>query len=88
MSFAKLYGPDNDQVLVTIDVGAADNRPEVRVHFQPEGLGVCSTALQFPDTDDGWNKADAAFAAMDEEKARKMIKVHLSRLGMEDVYGR
>lgn len=72
--FAKLYGPDDKQVLVKLDQG--DNGPEVRFYFNPPGLGVCSTALIFTDDDTGeaWEKAEAAFAKVDEQHAMAMAK--------------
>lgn len=71
MAFAKLYGDDNDQVLVMIDSG--DEGPEIRFFFQPEQLGVCQTAMTFPDTEDGWNKTEQLFDQMDEANARKIV---------------
>lgn len=71
--FAKLFGTDSDQVLVKIDANG-EGCPEVRVFFSPEGLGVCSCALQWDDdTDASWGKAEAAFTQIDEEKARGMV---------------
>lgn len=71
MSFAKLFGTDDQQVLVMIDSG--DNGPEVQYHFQPKDLGVCKIAVNFPDTDEGWDKAERAFEATTEEAARKIV---------------
>ncbi|WP_026600524.1 hypothetical protein [Methylomonas sp. 11b] len=70
--FAKLYGPDDHQVLVKLDEG--DEGPEVRFYFKPAGLGICSSALIFKDdTDDAWEKAEAAFASIDEQKAMAVV---------------
>lgn len=45
--FAKLYGPDDNQILVKFDQSEEGSGPEVRFYFEPsENLGVCSTALQ------------------------------------------
>lgn len=80
--FAKLYGTDKDQVLVKIDTNE-DGNPEVRVFFVPDGLGVCSCALQWDDdTDASWDKAAAAFAGIDEEKARGMTAKVCEQLGV------
>lgn len=66
--FAKLYEPVvGQQILVKLD--EYDDGFEVRVYCQPEGLGVCSTALKYPDTEGGWDKAQKAFDSMTEEKA-------------------
>lgn len=71
--FAKIYGTDDDQVLVKLDEG--DEGPEVRFYFTPAGLGVCSSALVFNDDDAGeaWDKAEAAFANFDEQKAMAYV---------------
>ena len=71
--FAKLFGPEDDQVLVKLDSDLDTGAPEIRIHFQPPGLGVCSFALGFHDTEDGWAKAEAAFKAMDEAEARRGV---------------
>jgi hypothetical protein len=74
--FAKLFGTDDDQVLVTIDQG--DEGPEVRIHCKPTGLGVCVTTLGYPEkayaggTNEAWTKAEKCFAEMDEARATQI----------------
>jgi len=70
--FAKLYGTDDDQVLVMLDTDK-NNDPRVNFFFQPPSFGVCSFGVGFKDTDAGWDQAEAVFASIDEEKARKAI---------------
>lgn len=70
--FAKLFGTEEDQVLVTVG-SAEDGSPEVKFSFQPKGLGVCHIAASYPDTEDGWDKAEQALKEMTEEKARWAI---------------
>lgn len=70
--FAKLFGSDDDQILVTVG-SAEDGRPEVKFAFEPKGLGVCHIAASYPDTDEGWDKAELALKEMTEEKARAAI---------------
>jgi hypothetical protein len=70
--FAKLFGTDDDQILVTVD-SADDGGPQVKFSFEPKGLGVCHIAVGFPDTEEGWDKAELALKEMTEEKARKAI---------------
>lgn len=73
--FAKLYQTEETgQVLIKIDNG--DKGPEVRFYFVPEGLGVCSMALEFKDDNkgDAWDKADAFFEKIDEELAIQMAR--------------
>ena len=79
--FAKLYGAPDDQVLVKID--RADDGPEVRFYFEPKGLGICSFALGFPDTDAGWGAAESVFDAVDESKAREAIVKAQCQMGVD-----
>ena len=75
MDFAKLFKFDDiGQVLVKID--EEENGVEVRVYFQPKGLGVCSTAFNFkPTADKDENDvAEEVFESIDEEKAYKIVK--------------
>lgn len=72
--FAKLFDTDQGQILVKKDASEGrEGGPEVRFFFQPEGLGVCSTALGFPDNDTGWDAADAVFEDIDEAKAIDIV---------------
>jgi len=73
--FAKLFEFDDiGQVLVKRDDG--DNGAEVRIYFQPEGLGVCSTAFNFEPSGDETehDKADKAFAIIDQDKAESIVR--------------
>lgn len=65
--FAKLYGTDDKQVLVKLDEG--EEGPEIRFYFQPAGLGVCSVATYFEDSDEGHTAAQQAFDKVDEAHA-------------------
>lgn len=73
MSFAKLYGEGDDQVLVMLGKHPDDDSPEVRFYTVPPGLGVCSIAAGYEDSEEGWDAAEAAFARTDEELARGMV---------------
>lgn len=80
--FAKLYGTDNDQVLVKIG-DDANGDPEVRVFFRPKGLGICSFALGWDDDSAvSLEKAEAFFDAIDEDKARKIVESICKQLGI------
>ncbi len=78
MAFAKLYGEGDNQVLVKLDEG--EEGPEVRYYFQPPDLGVCSVAAVFPDTDEGWDRAQAAFDRTTEEIARRVVEEQNSQI--------
>jgi len=72
--FAKLFQFDTvGQVLVKLD--DEENGPEVRLYFQPPGLGVCSSAFKFEADENGteWDKAERAFELVDAEKAEKIV---------------
>lgn len=70
--FAKLYGTDDDQVLVMLETDE-DGDPCVRFSSNPKGWGVCSFTMSFTDTDEGHDKAEETFKAMDEKRAREIV---------------
>jgi hypothetical protein len=80
MAFAKIYGGDTDQILVLIDSG--DSGPEVRLYFEPDGLGVCNVSLKYADTDDGWDRAEAAFNAITESDAKAIVAQAMEQAGV------
>lgn len=78
MKFAKLYETEQfGQILVKIDSSNDDMEsvPEVRIYFEPENLGVCSQAVKFENSDEGWDKAEARFLEITEEKAINLVKI-------------
>ena len=80
--FAKLYETEETgQVLLKLAEG--EEGPEVRYYFVPKGLGVCSTALEFKDSEKGtaWDKAEAYFNKIDEESAIQMAKAMMLEIG-------
>lgn len=80
--FAKLYGPEDDQVLVLLQSG--DEGPEVRVFFEPEGLGVCSAAIGWKDdSDKSWDLAEKTLSEMTEERAREFVDRVYASMGLE-----
>lgn len=74
-AFARLYGPDADQILV-VRGQSEDNRPQLVISWQPKSdlLAVCSQAITFADSDFGDMQCRLAFSTMTEEKARAAIK--------------
>lgn len=72
--FAKLFETEVGQILVKVDTGE-DAMPEVRIYFEPEGLGVCSTAFTWTNESESkqWNNADSAFEELTEEKCVSIV---------------
>lgn len=68
--FAKLYGPDHDQVLVNLATDDAGN-PCIKFSFEFTD-GIISTACVFTGRKD-WEMARKSFGDMTEERARKVV---------------
>jgi len=88
MSFAKLYNDTQaGQILVVIDSG--DSGPEVKISFEPQGLGVCSTSLEFTDDDEGeaWDKAQRAFDLFSLEQAEGYVLNVIKELDQSGLLG-
>lgn len=81
MAFAKLFGTDDDQILVMLDE-SDEETPEISLHFKPEGYGVCKIGSSFKDTEEGRQQAQAAFDAIDESIARKMVSSLIADTGL------
>lgn len=78
--FAKLFErPGYGQVLAKLDVH--EGKPELRWYVQPPELGVCSFALGFEDTDEGWDAAERAFNGADDAAADAAGKALYSAVG-------
>lgn len=76
--FAKLFGPDDDQVLVTLDSDDKTNKPTIKVSFVPKDIpqaGVCALRITFPDSPNGWKQAEQTLEEITEETARSVVAV-------------
>lgn len=71
--FAKLYETEIGQILVKMDSNP-EGEPEVRIYFEPRALGVCSLAVSFEESNDGYDKQEAYFNAMTQEISLKHVK--------------
>lgn len=67
--FAKLFENERGQILVKLDSNADTAKPEVRFYVNPEDLGICSLAMSFEDSDNGWDMAEKAFEKIDFDSA-------------------
>ncbi|KAB0668963.1 hypothetical protein F6V30_14085 [Oryzomonas sagensis] len=71
--FAKLFETqEHGQILVKLDSGD-DGAPELRYYFAPEGLGVCSMAINGKDTDKGWSAMAQVFDEQTSETASEVV---------------
>lgn len=77
--FAKIYGPDVQQVLILKDEDEEGN-PQLKIMTNADSGGIVSLGMGFDDTDDGWEKLDRAFEQMDEVTALKYISNLLDEL--------
>lgn len=78
-TFAKIFESEkHGQILVKVDESNT-GVPEVRYFFKPEELGICSMAVSFSDTDDGWSSADRLFDTTTIEEAENVVmKIKMS----------
>lgn len=78
--FAKLYETEVGQILIKIDGG--DKGAEVMVFFEPQGLGVCNVAFNWPELKeyDQWDNADKVFNEMTKDKAVSVVSSVLSNI--------
>lgn len=76
MAFAKLLGPENDQVLLLIDE-TDDNRVAVKLIGEPPELGVrvqASIIIGSSDHQEAWDAAEQILAAATEDSARAALE--------------
>lgn len=72
--FAKLFDLEVfGQVLVKLE-GTDEGGPELRVYCEPPGLGVCSLAAGYKDSDEGWHSAEKALSQFDEAQAKQAAR--------------
>lgn len=81
MNFAKLYEGDFGQVLFVCDTDD-DGAPSVKISVMPDGLGVCTATIGFPDTDEGYDKRDAYFDKIDEALGLSIGRSTFNQLSM------
>lgn len=75
--FAKIFGTPKDQILVLKqEVWESDDKAgEIRVFIQPYGLGVCSLAMRFSDTEQGWENREYCFRNFTEDVAQSFANM-------------
>lgn len=81
--FAKLFQRNQAQVLVTLEAGD-DNKPAIRISFQPEGCHMSSIVMELnEDSDEYWAKAEKALEETTEENAFAMAIDSCEKLGLK-----
>lgn len=80
--FAKLYETKLGQILVKQDDG--EDGAEIRIFFEPEGLGICSVALNWKqdDNETQWKKADSAFGKMTKDTVTALVETTIRELAI------
>lgn len=81
--FAKLFETQYGQVVVFLQDNEYDGSPEIRMFSKPDGLGICSAAFGFPDTDAGRQAAEDGFDKVTQEMAEASAK-ELSAYGEKE----
>lgn len=84
--FAKLFDTKRfGQICVISGNDNDESAPEIRLYFKPEDMGICSQAIIFGDTVNGYKNRDRAFKLMDEETAERLIeKVYTGFFDLEE----
>ena len=75
--FAKLFGPNDDQVLVTLDSDDKTKKPTIKEFplFQRIFLKLASVHWdsRFLDSPEGWERAEQILEEITEESARSVV---------------
>ena len=73
--FAKLFDTKRfGQICVISSDDNDESKPEIRLYFKPEDMGICSQAIIFEDTEECYQNRDKAFNLMKEEVAELLIE--------------
>ena len=73
--FAKMFESENYGQIVVIQQSADDTgNPEIRFFASPDGLGVCSAALSYNESDTAWDSCNTTFEKVDIAFAEGVVK--------------
>jgi hypothetical protein len=82
--FAKLYKFEGfSQVLCILKDYEEGEPPCIEWMMKPPGLGLCSFAISFSDDDEGVERSQRAFEAMNEQSAYKAALALCEQAGIE-----
>lgn len=86
--FAKIYETELGQIVIMKLRNDDTNNPEVKVYFEPEGLGVCNFRFEMPDdTDKNWDLIDELFENFTKENIVEKVKEAIKAIKSgEDIY--
>lgn len=79
--FAKLFGPDENQILAVFEANN-DGNPAISVTVEHAGM-LIRVSPSWSDTDAGWDQAEKAFADLDEAMARRFVQPTIDLLASE-----
>ncbi len=71
--FAKLFKTKKHGQILVMLTRDDEGDPAIRFFCQPEDLGVCMVGFSFADTDEGWDKAEKAFAEYNLDRVVDVI---------------
>jgi hypothetical protein len=75
--FARLETIDDRQILAELD--NSDDGPRIRMR-RDDGISCQATLGPWPDTEEGWEKAEEALAKMDMNKAAENLDDIIAKL--------
>lgn len=78
--FAKLFNTKAGQILVKKD--SEEDGPEIRIYFEPNGLGICSISFNWSKDDEmtAWDKVDRTFEMLDEAKCVALVNKTINEM--------
>ena len=80
--YAKIFKSKRFNQIVVMRRQDKDGGPEVRIYFQPEGMGVCEFGIGFRDNEpgDAPERLDKAFKSLDGSEATILIESYLDQM--------
>lgn len=80
--FARIFKSKAYDQIVVMRRQDKDGGPEVRLYFQPEGMGVCEFGIGFRDDEpgDAAERLDKAFQSIDGNEAHILVKSYMESM--------
>ncbi|MDZ7870752.1 MAG: hypothetical protein U5L02_16400 [Rheinheimera sp.] len=80
-NFAKLFDTKIGQVLCVLDMSGDEDGAAITFTCKPKNFGLCSTKINFSDTDKGSKAAQRCFNRITEKMALEALKDVLELVG-------